>query len=411
MTQQCFSLIRGRAMRVTKLDGCGVVVPGSQSSVVSKGFVSIGLTANTEEGEEIQVTNANGDICISDTPPPRLIDYGLEINLCGVEPLIFNLTTGQPLVKDPDTGTGLPPEYLGFRSNTKVDLSAQGFGLEVWSSVPSAACAAAGGVQQYGYFLLPFIQGGIIGDFTIENGAINFIISGARTKDGSGWGVGPYNVVPGVGQNAKQTVTITGTPTGGTIKLTFDGEQTGTIAYNATATVVQAALVALDNIGEDDVIVTGGPGPGTPWVIEFTGALAGAAQDLMTSQDSLTGGTDPESAVTSTQTGSSGGASPLEEPITEGDHLHVQLTNVAPPTAQCGAVPVGTEATGATEVEGAAATLTPPNSYAPWDLTDAQSGTFTASPGTAWDTGSYVLTESGQKIYWTSSAWAAGVAP
>jgi hypothetical protein len=30
---------------------------------------------------------------------------------------------------------------------------------------------------------------------TVENGAINFTLSGASSKDGSEWGVGPYDVV------------------------------------------------------------------------------------------------------------------------------------------------------------------------------------------------------------------------
>lgn len=410
MTQQCFSLIRGRAMRVTKLDGCGVVVPGSQSSVVSKGFIAIAMTANTEDGEEINVTNANGDICILDTPPPRLTGYGVEIQFCGVEPLAFNLTTGQPLVKDPDTGVGGPAEYLGFRVNTGVDLSTSGFALEIWSAVPSSVCAATG-EQQYGYFVLPFIQGGIIGDFTIENGAINFTVTGATTKDGSGWGVGPYNVVPSVGADEVQTVTITGTPTGGTFTLTFDGDTTANIAYNATAAALRAALEALDSIGEGNVVVTGGPGPGTPYVVTFKNALGGQDVELMTKDTALTGGTSPNVTVVETTPGSAGGAGPLAETINTQDHLHVQLTTVAPPTAVCGAVPVGSEATGATEVEGGEATLTPSNSYAPWDLTDANSGTFTATPGTAWSTGSYVLTESGEKIHWNATTWVTGVAP
>jgi len=41
---------------------------------------------------------------------------------------------------------------------------------------------------------VPFVQGGTLGDFTIENAAVNFTITGAQTKTGSGWDVGPYNI-------------------------------------------------------------------------------------------------------------------------------------------------------------------------------------------------------------------------
>jgi hypothetical protein len=66
--------------------------------------------------------------------------------------------------------------------------------LEVWSQVPTAVCEPGAGVN-YGYFLVPFVKGGVISDFTIGNDAINFTLSGARSKDGSNWGVGPYDVV------------------------------------------------------------------------------------------------------------------------------------------------------------------------------------------------------------------------
>ncbi len=94
-----------------------------------------------------------------------------------------------------------------------------------------------------------------------------------------------------------QTVTITGTPTGGTFTLTFEGQTTGAIAYNASAATVQTALVALSNIGPGDVICTGGALPGTAVVVEFTGALAGANRTLMTATSSLTGGSSPAVAV------------------------------------------------------------------------------------------------------------------
>jgi len=47
----------------------------------------------------------------------------------------------------------------------------------------------------YGYFLIPFVKGGVIGDFTIGNDAVNFTLSGAKSKDGNTWGSGPYDVV------------------------------------------------------------------------------------------------------------------------------------------------------------------------------------------------------------------------
>lgn len=110
----------------------------------------------------------------------------------------------------------------------------------------------------------------------------------------------------GLHTSESQTVTITGTPTDGTFTLTFAGSTTAGIAYNAIASAVQSALEALDSVGAGNVAVTGGPGPGTPWVVAFQGDLEGVNVPPMTgSAASLTGGTTPAVVVT---TGTEGGA-------------------------------------------------------------------------------------------------------
>jgi hypothetical protein len=105
-----------------------------------------------------------------------------------------------------------------------------------------------------------------------------------------------------------QTVTITGTPTGGTYTLTFSGQTTAGIPYNATAAQVKAALEALSNIGAGEVAVAGGPHPGTAVVVTFGGQYLGDDVAQMTaSAAGLTGGTSP--AVTVTTSTAGGGAS------------------------------------------------------------------------------------------------------
>lgn len=105
------------------------------------------------------------------------------------------------------------------------------------------------------------------------------------------------------GQSEVQTITITGTPTGGTFTLTYRGQTTSAIAYNATNSTVDAALEALSTIGAGNVTVTGGPGPGTPYVVTFASALAAKAIYPLTAANSLTGGTSPTITITETTPG------------------------------------------------------------------------------------------------------------
>ena len=57
-------------------------------------------------------------------------------------------------------------------------------------------------------------------------------------------------------------------------RSTYVDQTTDPIAYDASADDEATALKALSNIGDNDVEVTGGPGPTADWVVEFNGALA-----------------------------------------------------------------------------------------------------------------------------------------
>lgn len=105
---------------------------------------------------------------------------------------------------------------------------------------------------------------------------------------------------PGVtATNEVQVVTLNGTPTGGTFTLTYSGQTTSAIAYNASAATVDAALEALSNIGAGDVVVTGSAGG--PWTVTFATALAATNLAEMTGNGgSLTGATSNTLTVTDT---------------------------------------------------------------------------------------------------------------
>lgn len=85
--------------------------------------------------------------------------------------------------------------------------------------------------------------------------------------------------------NNVQTVTITGAPTGGTFTLTYGAQTTASLAYNATAAQIQAALGVLTSLTVGTVQVSG-TGP-------FTVTILAASPTALTATASLTGGTSP----------------------------------------------------------------------------------------------------------------------
>jgi hypothetical protein len=115
---------------------------------------------------------------------------------------------------------------------------------------------------------------------------------------------------PTAGTNEVQTLTIGGTPTGGTFKLTYDGFTTTAITWSATnATLlanINAALDALTNLAASAVVATAGTltaGIGTV-LLTFSGepVKARAVNTMTVANNSLTG-TSPTLAIVETTPG------------------------------------------------------------------------------------------------------------
>jgi hypothetical protein len=105
----------------------------------------------------------------------------------------------------------------------------------------------------------------------------------------------------GASLNEIQTVTLTGA-TGGTFTLTFSGQTTSALAYNAAASTVQTALRALSSINGANVTVAGSAGG--PYTVTFVGTLAGANQPAITAAaGSLTGPGTPTVGIVETLRG------------------------------------------------------------------------------------------------------------
>lgn len=102
-----------------------------------------------------------------------------------------------------------------------------------------------------------------------------------------------------------QSIDTTGTPEGGTFKLSFRGQETTALNYNATAANIHDALEALTTIGSGQLTGGGGALP-TAVTITFGGTLANVDVPLLVvSDNSLTGGTAPTVTVESTTEGHS----------------------------------------------------------------------------------------------------------
>lgn len=184
---ECFSVVRGKRIRATRLDECGAPPdPETEDSqVTSSGFISVAYAMEYEDGDEHIQKNADGELCINDRSCDVFKRVSVTITLCNVDPDLINLLTGNPSEVD------AAGENVGFRISENAGCD--NFAFELWSGIPSQDCDSEGG-RPYGYLLLPYVTNGTVRDITVENGPTTFEVQ-AWTKGNGDWGQGPYNVV------------------------------------------------------------------------------------------------------------------------------------------------------------------------------------------------------------------------
>lgn len=184
----CAKPLQGDTLRVTRLDECGNPEYGDCAFATSDGYVSVTLTPNVEEGERFFQRTANGNTIINQRSKPTLNWYDVTAVFAEVDPELFTIMTNlDPYLDDQDNVIGFPV--------TESKFATANFALELWMGNAEEECLPGDAYPFYGYNLLPWVvEGALMEDLEITNGMINFTIVG-RTRKGTPWGVGPYDVV------------------------------------------------------------------------------------------------------------------------------------------------------------------------------------------------------------------------
>lgn len=110
----------------------------------------------------------------------------------------------------------------------------------------------------------------------------------------------------GNGTNEVQTITPGGTISGGTWTITWNGETTGAIPYNATAAEIQAFLERFAAVRPGDIVVAGGPVSTGAVTLTFQGQYAATNPAQVTVSAASLTGTAPTLTPTTTTPGAVG---------------------------------------------------------------------------------------------------------
>lgn len=175
-------LVRGKVARFTKVDQCGV--PQTTNAMfTTKGFISVKATKNIDNGQEIKVSDAGGNVSVYEPGQATLTNFSVEINLIRVNPGLVAMLCGALGAVLDYNGTIVGWEELGLTPITT------NFALEVWSGSSGVACSA--GAQLSGYMLYPLISQATFAFDDVTSKEITGTIKG-MTYGNPGWGRGPY---------------------------------------------------------------------------------------------------------------------------------------------------------------------------------------------------------------------------
>jgi hypothetical protein len=185
----CAKPLQGDVIRVTRLDECGYPEYGECAYAVSEGYTEAVLTPSAEEGERFFQRGANGNAIVNQRGKPNLNWYDVMVTFQEVDPELFTIITGLlPYLDDQGRTIGFPV--------TEEHYATANFALELWMGNAEEECPPEGApLPFYGYNLLPWVvEGALTESITITNALITFSVAG-RTRKGTPWGVGPYDVV------------------------------------------------------------------------------------------------------------------------------------------------------------------------------------------------------------------------
>lgn len=183
----CFTPLRGRRMRLTRVDNQGRPAYGTCAFVSTKGYLTVKETAQVESGQEIIVKAADGSLCVNEKDVDQTKWYDIEMTFCQVDVDLVTMInpTWTKLIDYRGRSVGWA-ESLFYDGST-------GFAVELWADVTNYVVDDPHADGAWVYFLNSYVVGGTIGDITVENNALSFTLKGF-TRKGSQWGRGPYAV-------------------------------------------------------------------------------------------------------------------------------------------------------------------------------------------------------------------------
>lgn len=192
----CYGSIQVCAMRVTKLNASGGPLVGSGNGLVTAALVDATLSPEIEEGVNIRLKNACGNICQTFRDCDKMVNASITLNLCQLDAqLIQFLIGGSTFLDLAGDGAG---DIIGYQFPATDDSCPNGVSLELWSKAWNGSQQASPAfldAPAYFHWVFPRTKWQI-GDLNFENDFMRVQVNGYAEENDSLTANGPYDDWP-----------------------------------------------------------------------------------------------------------------------------------------------------------------------------------------------------------------------
>jgi hypothetical protein len=368
--------VRGVALRVTRLGPDGAPLAGSPCDVyLTGGFIKASFTPAYSTGDEIELKNAAGEVCVYFKMPDTMKNVGLNLEICDPDPVLTEMLVGGDVLTVPYGDPLAPPNAtvgttagIGYAAeNIGIEANPYGVSVEIWAQ--AVVGGKASNVAPYWHYVFPYATFRLDGDRVLENGALATVFVGT----------GGGNAAFGPGPNM-DTSTVVPAPSATAWDWQFPTYADRPYAYSRSIDAPVGLRGCFVNQG-----------------IPVTGITAGIPATY-----TPTNATRPYTLGALAALGAKGNTTlwTVGQYVVLGDGSEAYWDSNS---WELGRAPSGVTAA-------TSATAGIPGHYNPTGAANAATlaalSTVTAVPTTAWTTGQYINVGDGTKAHWTGSAWA-----
>lgn len=374
--------VRGVALRATRLGPDGTPVANGNvgcDSYMTGGFIRFTFTPAYSTGDEIEIKNAAGEVCVYFKMPDTLKNVGFNLEICDPDPVLTEMLVGGDILTvafgdalaPPGTTTGQTAAVGYAAESIGVEATPYGVAVEVWAQAVVGGKAA--NIAPYWHYVFPYVTFRLDGDRVLENGALATVFVGT----------GGGNAAFGTGPNL-DTTGVTPSPSATAWDWNFASFADRPYMYARSIDAPVGLRGCFVNLGIPVTTITAGS-PATLTPINATRPANLGALTLAGALGNTTSWTAGQYVVLGDGT----------EAYWDGNswELGRKAATVITATSATAGIPGHYNPTGAAN---------------PANLAGLAS--VTAVPTTAWSTGQYVNLADASRAHWTGSAWAANPA-